>query len=120
MVALSTHREAIAYISDNGTTYQITAMAAEATQTPLGGVVAAGTEPPFPEGWKTRRAVFRTSDLTPNVGREVTVYTPTAYGALARGTVVNLNHSNDSHAFHATGHKTAEKPKIREVTLQIT
>ena len=120
MPLLSLHREATQYVSDNATTYQITAQSAVAFQTALGGVVAAGTEPTYPFGYRTRRAVFRTQGLTPNVSREVEVYTPAAYAAIARGTTINLNHLGNSTAFVATGEKTAEKIRVRRVTLQIT
>jgi hypothetical protein len=120
MAALSTHREAIQYVSDDGNTYQVTAQSAVATQGALGGVVAAGTEPTYPQKWIPRKAVFRTSDLTPNVGREVTVYTPTAFAAIVRGTTLNLNHANDSHSFKATGTTRGEVRDVRNVTLQIT
>jgi len=120
MPALSLHREAIQYIAGDSVTYQITAQSAVATQTALGGVVAVGTEPTYPFGWRTRRAVFRTQGLTPNVSREVEIYTPAAYAAVVRGVTINLNHLGNSVAFVATGHKTEEIQRERRVTLQIT
>jgi hypothetical protein len=120
MALLSPHRRAVQYESDDGTTYKVTAMYAVASQTAAGGVVAVGTEPTYPQKWKERKGVFRTTDLTPNVSREVTIYTQAAYAALATGDTINLNHGTDSHTFVFTDTKTGEVIDKRDVTIQVT